>query len=169
MVALALGTNMETIPGASRLRMSIMRVGITHLLVSILQRGIGRDDGRLGGEGDAVLAGTLVLQHDVLDAIGAGEGGARQRVAELGLVRGPAVAVGEARPAAAAAAAGPAVGAVRGEHPAGAHVLHAAAEERVDHWDVADHDGDEGLAHGPAAGLLGAVCTRLPRGGLLVW
>ena len=29
-------------------------------------------------------------------------------------------------------------------------------EEREDHGEIADEDGDKGLAHGPEAGLLGA-------------
>lgn len=36
-----------------------------------------------------------------------------------------------------------------------------AAEERVDHRDVANDNGDKGFATGPAAGLLGTVSTRL--------
>lgn len=41
----------------------------------------------------------------------------------------------------------------------------ASTEDRVDHGDVADYDGDEGLAASPAAGLGGAVGPVL---GLLV-
>lgn len=36
-----------------------------------------------------------------------------------------------------------------------------AAEQGVDHWSVADDHGDKGLAAGPAASLLGAVCAGL--------
>lgn len=36
-----------------------------------------------------------------------------------------------------------------------------AAEEWVDHRGVADDDGDEGFAAGPAAGLLSAIGTGL--------
>lgn len=36
-----------------------------------------------------------------------------------------------------------------------------AANDGVDHGDVADDDGDEGFAAGPAAGLLGAIFAGL--------
>lgn len=58
--------------------------------------------------------------------------------------------------------------ALRGDALAGRQVGHVparaagdAAEQRVDHGGVADDDGDEGFATGPAAGLLGAVCAGL--------
>lgn len=50
-------------------------------------------------------------------------------------------------------------GCVRGEVPACAD--ERASEDGVDHWDVADDDGDEGFAAGPAAGFLGAVFAGL--------
>lgn len=36
-----------------------------------------------------------------------------------------------------------------------------AADNRVDHGDVSDNDGDEGFSAGPATGLLGAIGTGL--------
>jgi len=33
--------------------------------------------------------------------------------------------------------------------------------EGVEHWEVVDHDGDEGFADGPFAGLFGAVGSGL--------
>lgn len=157
---------MEAITRTRRLRMSVMRVRISGLLVSIPQRGVRRDDGGLGGEGDAVLGRVLVLKDDVFNAVGAGEGGTRQRVTELvGL--GFALLVRHGGPT--AAAAGPGVRSVVREHPASAHSLNAASEQRVDHRDIADQDGHEGFANGPAAGLLGAVCTGLLKHELSVW
>ena len=50
-------------------------------------------------------------------------------------------------------------GTVGGHDQAGA--TQAATNKWVDHGEVADDDGDEGFAAGPAAGLLGAVCTSL--------
>ena len=45
----------------------------------------------------------------------------------------------------------------------GADLFDGAGEEGLDHGDVADDDGDEGFADGPAAGLLGAVRAGLMR------
>ena len=48
-----------------------------------------------------------------------------------------------------------------GAGDAGAEGFDGAHEEGLDHGDVADDDGDEGFADGPAAGLLGAVGAGL--------
>lgn len=126
---------MERIPRPRRLRRAIKRLRIPDLLVATAQRGIRRGDGGLGGEGDAVLGGgvvvEVVLEDDVLGAVGAGagagagEGGAGEGVGEF-VGFGAAVAAPHGGPAAAAAGAG--ARAVVREQPAGAHALHAAPE-----------------------------------------
>lgn len=170
MLALTLRADMETVARARRFRMAVMRVRVSQLLVPALQRGVRGDDGGLGGARDAVLGGPLVLEDDMFDTVGpgggAGEGGARQRVAVL---VGLDFALAGRHGGPTAAATGSVARAVLREEPAGAHSLHEASEERVDHGDVPDHDGHEGLADGPAAGLFGAVCAGLFKHGLLVW
>ncbi len=152
-VALTFGADMEAVSGPGRL--PSVGVRILRFLVTLARRS---DDGGLGGKRDAILDRGLIV-HDVLDAIGPGKGGARQRVAVFGSLRGFALAQLHVGPA--AAGSGLVAGAGVGEHPGGAHFLHAAAEERVDHRDVADDDRDECFSASPAARLLRSIRAGL--------
>lgn len=96
----------------------------------------------------SILVFPPPLLDDALGAAGHGQRVCRSRLA------GGLGAVLERR-----VVAGVAAGADGGE--ADADFLGQARQEGLDHGDVVDDDGDEGFAHRPAAGLLGAVRSGL--------